>query len=177
MPLVANFERPSLEDKAARSEASLILAQAFEAVHRAVTIYESSFEPHEETVDSILNKARSFFGKAAGLFSDIEASSAAFRDSMVINMEFPSFELETGILDERLGRLSGSRFRRRIGSEQALIYAAVDVCKLSDAIVKHVGSTRDVEFESHFRIALIDLSQLHAFAVALSEVFARSVKG
>lgn len=176
MPLIANFERPDTEDRQARSDASQMLAIAFENVHRAVAIYESSREPHDKSVDVLLSEARRSFQRAGEAFSRIEASSKSYPRGTNMNLQFPNFNLRIGLFKDSLSRLSEARGYERIRSEKDLINAAVAVCDFSGHLVEYAGNSSDTKFEIHFRRTLIDLSLLHAFAVAMSEFFARLVK-
>ena len=177
MPLLANFESPDTKNEEARANASRLLAQAFELIQRAVTNYELSADGYEESVDALLKKAIGKFQSASEAFQSIEVSMTRFENGGSLSIEFPRISFGIGPFAARFGQVGTRRFRRSIKSEGVLIDSAVAVCRLAESSLANAGLSWESAFENHIRMALIDLSQLHAIAVALSEAFARLTKG
>lgn len=177
MPLLANFERPEFEDNDQRAEASSRLAQGVAQVHLAVAAYEEGRREASDIVKQSLRDAQSFFRSAMRKFDSIESNKSPIRGEFFDDLDarFPAFA--GGYIQNRLGSVSVRYGTRGIRSDADLLRAATDICRHLIRSVESVGTALDGGFEARFRSMLVDMDELHRFAVFLSEAHARSFDG
>lgn len=175
MPLVANFESNERKDSRQRAQASQALAKAFELVHRAVSEYENSKERFGEGIDLTLDRAMKQFFEAGDQYRQIRDTHLRLRRELRLDLPFSRALIGNGLFGVGVGRLGISEQQVILRTESELVEMAIFIREVSEQSLKLTGRSSDLMFERNFRASLVDLAQLHGFAVALSEGFAQSV--